>query len=41
MTSTFGKDFFFVGKIKFANTEQDCPLLISLNIHEHEVQTAF
>ena len=24
VTSTFGKDFFF-GKIKFANTEQDCP----------------
>ena len=24
-TSTFGKDFFFVGKIKFVSTEQDCP----------------
>ena len=23
--STFGKEFFFVGKIKFASTEQDCP----------------
>ena len=28
---------FFFGKIKFASTEQDCPWLISLNIHESEL----
>ena len=41
VTSTFGKDFYLLGKVKFASTEQDCPRLISLNIHESEVQTAF
>ena len=40
VTSTFGK-YFYLGKMKFASTEQDCPRLISLNIHESEVQTAF
>ena len=40
VTSTFGKDF-YLGKVKFASTEQDCPRLISLNIHESEMQTAF
>ena len=28
---------FFFGKMKFASTEQDCPWLISLNIHESEL----
>ena len=37
----FWQRFFFFGKIKFASTEQDCPRLISLNIHESELQTAF
>ena len=37
----FQQRFFFLGKIKFASTEQDCPWLISINIYESEVQTAF
>ena len=32
---------FLFRKIKFVSTEQDCPQLVSLNIHESEVQTAF